>query len=86
MRDKRFSINLLVSWYKGSLSLGGRWSFCICHFFMHCGSWILIDLVPNSRPQTGHGTDLGLGIADGGVAVSGSCLGSLALQKQRKNL
>ena len=29
----------------------GKFSFSKCHFFMHWGSWIEMDFVPNSRPQ-----------------------------------
>lgn len=28
--------------------------FCVSLFLMHCGSWILIDRVPNIRPQILH--------------------------------
>jgi len=40
----------------GFLGSGLRWpggilEFCICHFSKHCGSWMEMDLEPNSRPQ-----------------------------------
>ena len=31
--------------------LYGSEAFSVCHFRRHCGSWIAIDVVPNSRPQ-----------------------------------
>lgn len=36
-----------------------------------------MDLVPNNRPQTLHGTDLGFAAETGGVSI-GFSLGSLA--------
>lgn len=35
----------------GRLCSGGSLSFSCCHFLIHWGSWISIDLDPNSLPQ-----------------------------------
>lgn len=37
----------------------GNWLFSSSHFFKHCGSWILIDLDPNSLPHMKQTTVLG---------------------------